>query len=1385
MGARMRSIDWSKSALGPVSRWPQSLKTCVRIILTSRQPMFVWWGERLINLYNDAYRSILCGKHPVALGAPAAQVWREIWDQVGPRAERCMRANEGTYDEALLLIMERNGYPEETYYTFSYSPVPDSQGGTGGLICANTEETQRIVGERQLALLRDLATATAEVHRVEEACAKGSESLARNPHDLPFALLYLFDASRETLRLYGSAGMQRHALHARERLALRNSPWPFEALLRTGTPQVVDLDPEIHGVFPGGAWQEPPKQAALVPLLASGQGHAAGVLIVGLNRYRLYDRAYRGFLELVAGQLAASVARAQAYEDEKQRAEALAELDRAKTEFFSNVSHEFRTPLTLMLGPIENALNSAERHLSGEELDTLHRNTLRLLKLVNTLLDFSRNEAGREQIAFAPTDLAALTRDLASHFRAAVEAAGLRFEVDCPSLGEDYYIDHEVWEKIVFNLLSNAFKHTFEGEISVRLRESERGAELRIEDSGAGIPESELPHIFERFRRVQGSPSRTHEGSGIGLALVHEGVKLHGGQIEVESRLLVGSAFCITIPKGRAHLPQERVVLQARDHSHHDSARARAYVEEAFSWLPAEEAPSSRALERSSSVPRARILIADDNADMRAYIARLLRPHWEVAEACDGLEALAAIRATPPDLVLSDIMMPRMDGFALLSALRSEPRLASLPLIMLSARAGEESRVEGLKAGADDYLVKPFAARELLARVATHLELSELRRDAEIEREKLHFFFEQAPVSIAIYEGPEHRIVLFNAACRSLLGVHAQKVELGARLIDVVGELEDQPALALLDHVYASGETFNATNQRIDLRSDDDAMRERYFNVFLQPIRDAEGKVRGVMTVAYEVTDVVAGGRERERLLRERQLMAALVDASSDFIGIADPEGKPIHINPAGKRLIGMPEDAAVAEMRLYDLFPAELHPFVKEVILQSVDTQGRWEGETEFEHLRQGTRIPIWATHFQVRDPVSQQVIGIGAVTRDMTEKRRTDAEKERLLASEQEARRESERANRAKDEFLAMLGHELRNPLAPILTALRLMRLRDPRGLVRERTIIERQVDHLIRLIDDLLDVSRITGGKIELKKEIVEAAEVVSNAIEMASPLIEEREHELVVEVPESGLSIYGDPARLAQIVANLLTNAAKYTEPGGRIHIAAEACKAAVILRVRDTGIGIAPEVLPTIFEMFIQEHQALDRSRGGLGLGLNIVRSLVSMHGGSVSVYSAGKDRGSEFVVRLPASAETDPEPEGESSAGAVQSLAPTSTSQRVLVVDDNEDAADLLAEFLEVLGHQVHVVHDGPAALRAARDFDFEFALLDIGLPVMDGYELAQRLREVPGRAASRLVAITGYGQEGDRQRTRAAGFDAHLVKPIDLDVLQRLLQGAERVSTA
>ena len=899
----MLQFDWQSTSIGAPEHWPQSLKTAVRIMLTSQQPIWIGWGKELIYLYNDAYKPIIGGKHPWALGRPTSAVWHEIWEDIGPLLAQASGGDQGTYVEAQLLIMERNGFPEETYYTFSYSPIPDDDGSPGGIFCANTEDTQRVISERQLSLLRELANAAAEARSVDQACASCARALAREPRDLPFVLIYMIDQNGEAARLQALTGIDEGHPAVRPKLLVEpDGVWPLAEALRTQTPVLVRDLPQQFGVnFPSGGWRQPPQQAVVIPLPTSGETGHGGFVIAGLNPFRLYDESYARFLNLVAGQIAAAINNGGAYEAERRRAEALAEVDRAKTTFFSNISHEFRTPLTLMLSPLEDLLGRDRAELGADELavlNVIHRNGIRLLKLVNTLLDFSRIEAGRMSASFEPVDLVALTAELVSVFRSATDRAGLRLIIDAAPLPEPVYVDRGMWEKIVLNLVSNAFKFTFEGEIavSVSLAVDRRHVELKVRDTGTGIPPDELPHLFERFRRVEGARGRSYEGSGIGLALVQELVKLHGGEIAAESRLGAGSVFSVRIPLGFAHLPPGQLGGTRAPIS--TEMRAQAYIDEALGWLngdvplepPYPSSPDDLGLSAPAADGRDRVVLADDNPDMRDYVRRLLSQDYDVEAVADGFAALDAIRRRRPDVVLTDVMMPRLDGFELLSALRSDAQLRDVPVVILSARAGEEAKVEGLDAGASDYLSKPFSARELLARVRANIDLARVRGEAERTLRDLNERLElQVSERTAELQAKEARLrTIFEASYTFqallsregvLIDANATSLEaIAAPLDEVVGQpfwetpwFTGTPGVpevirSLVDAV-ARGDV-----ARKELQLDLPVGGWRWFDFQMRAVRDDSGQVAAIVPEAVELTE----RRRAEEAFRQAQKMEAI-----------------------------------------------------------------------------------------------------------------------------------------------------------------------------------------------------------------------------------------------------------------------------------------------------------------------------------------------------------------------------------------------------------------------------------------------------------------------------------------------------------------------------
>lgn len=2012
MGALMREMKWEQTPLGPVETWSPSLKMMTRFLLANRFPMLLWWGPQFYQLYNDAYRPVLGAKHPHYLARPVSECWSEIWHILRPLIETPFNGGPATWMEDILLEINRYGFLEETHFTIAYSPVPDetAPSGIGGVLATVHEISEKVVGERRIVVLRDLSTRAVEAKTAEEACIVAASTLTKHSRDVPFALLYLIDPDGKRARLAGSAGIAEGSQAGPLVIELQQksgneSAWPLSEVVRTETLQIVeDLASRFGDAVPPGPWADPPRQAAVTPIHSNITHQLAGLLVVGISSRLRFDDSYRSFIELAASQIATAVANARAYEEERERAEALAELDRAKTVFFSNVSHEFRTPLTLMLGPLEDMLSDGLSGTNRERLEVAHRNSLRLLKLVNTLLDFSRIETGRIQASYEPTNLAVFTTELASVFRSAIERAGLRLIVDCPPLEELVYVDREMWEKVVLNLLSNALKFTFDGEIEVGLKIGEakehgkagtqqagiskarppKSVTLTVRDTGTGIPADELPHLFRRFHRVKGARARTFEGSGIGLALVQELVKLHGGTVNVESEVDRGTTFTVAIPLGKSHLPAERI-WSARDVDSL-SLRSEAFVEEVSRWLPAANLKTAFATNGRQAVAQgadltetralfpshgSKILLADDNADMRDYVRRLLTDSgYQVEAVVDGQAALQAARKQQPDLVLTDVMMPGLDGLGLLEELRKDERLKTIPVIMLSARAGEESQIGGLQAGADDYLIKPFSARELLARVGSHLKLRRTRHQWEealrASERKFSAAFAQSPLALTITSLEDGRLVEVNDSFvrlsgftreevlgrspaelklwveserhteglkqlqmgESIFGIEARfRMKNGDERVGIVGasliEINSRPhvvssvaditerkqaetRLALLAEIsemtrhvetangllfavsqavgehlrvrrclfneidldrdletihqdycreaesvagvhrvsdyspiataeMMAGKTVVNRDSQIDPRtaqfyeqsyapngerayvavplmregrwvaslwvSDDrprnwseqeidllEAVAERtwlaveklrgqqalresqahlkltteaaqvgtwqwdlksgelywseihkqlwgygdspepiYFEAWARQVDEADlrqaeqaieacllnreeynveyritprgttetrwirsigravydesGKAVSMLGVSFDITEI----KQTEDLLRQSATQLALItDTAPVFIARCDRQERFRFVNtPYASRFGLTPEDCI--GKRIPEVIGAEAHEQFRqyiEIVLRGEPV----EFETEIPYTKIGNHFMhcSYAPEFDANG----NVIGWVSAITDITERKRAEEERDLLFVREREAREEAEtlnqvsltlagkldlqilvqtvtdagtkltgaefgaffynvinehdesyllytlsgapreafekiglprntalfehtfrglgivrsddilehpdygknfphrgmpkghlpvrsylavpvvsrsgevlgglffghsstcvfterderigagiasqaaiaidnarlfnevqqelaqrkqaeeavreseerfrmiannmaqlawtcdelgfatwynqrwyeytgttwnqmqgegwksvhhpehlnrvseslnrsitsgqewedtfplrgkdgtfrwflsraipirdakgdvvrwfgtntdvteqreaqealrEADRRKDEFLAMLAHELRNPLSSIRNAAQVLKLLGPVDANQQLAadVVERQTQHLSRLVEDLLDVSRISRGKIALQCEPLELATIINRAIEISRPLIDSRKHLLTVTLPTEPLNIQGDLTRLVQVVGNLLNNAAKYTEENGHIRIEAGREDNRAVIRVRDNGMGLAPELISRVFDLFMQADRSLDRSQGGLGIGLTLVRNLVEMHGGRIEARSDGPGHGSEFIIRLPVLQLTGTQTKPQ--ATALQSE-PRMSHLRVLVVEDKRDAAELMAFILKRNGHEVRLSGNGVDALEVAEAFRPHAVICDIGLPGMSGYEVGMRLRQQAAFSQTMLIALSGYGQKESRQRAEKAGFNYYLVKPVEPDALIALLDSLQ-----
>jgi PAS domain S-box-containing protein len=802
MADLMRRKDWTATALGDPDDWPETLRTAVGICLESRFPIVLWWGPRLALLYNDAYLPMLGVKHPASLGQAGEAAWSEIWPTIGPMLDGVMSRGQATWSDDLPLFIDRRGFMEECYFTFSYSPIRADDGTVGGVFSAVNETTARVRAERRLALFRDLSSivtddpADAARRAVErlKAAADDITSVRLAPHDDPGAV---FSAT-------GSAG-------------------------EDGTTTVLALRDEAVG--------------------------ADDLLILGRNPAIPMDRQYAEFFDLVGSHVAKVLATARAQAAERHRADALAALDRAKTVFFTNVSHEFRTPLTLIDAPLRELAD--DPGLAPADMDRVSlalRASSRLRRLVNTLLEFSRIESGTSTPRTTSLDLGEIARDVASVFRSAFESAGLSLRVTGEGPSRPVLADAAMLERILLNLVSNALKFTAEGGVDLRLEQDGDEAVVSVVDTGIGIAEADLERVFDRFARVESGWSRSSEGSGIGLALAAELARLQGGTLTVTSEPGAGSTFTLRLPLGSGATTAKQPPAQERQ----------AFADEASGWLVVSDASLAGAHEGDAprgKPGRPRILIADDNADMRTYLERILGRHWTVESVGDGAAALARIDADPPDLVLADVMMPGIDGLELVGRIRERPGLGALPVVLLSARAGEEARAEGLAGGADEYLVKPFTATDLVARISSHLGRQEARRaggdELRASEARWRTLIEANPNPIVMTDA-SGGITYFNPAWLRFLGVDAPG-PLGSAWGDVVHP-EDLPRLVEdWNGAVASGSVL-LTEVRV--RRGDGAYR--WMTLHASPVTDGSGAPTAWVSVATDVDDQRRSTEARE-----------------------------------------------------------------------------------------------------------------------------------------------------------------------------------------------------------------------------------------------------------------------------------------------------------------------------------------------------------------------------------------------------------------------------------------------------------------------------------------------------------------------------------------
>ena len=1390
MGRLIRAMDWSRTPLGPIALWPQSLRTTVNLCLASDLPICIIWGPDLVQIYNDGYR-VICGeKHPRSMGQNFPECWREAWPVIGAAHDSAL-AGDTAFLENQHVFLERHGYIEECFFTFSFSPIRDETGRVAGLFHPVIEMTPSVLGERRTRTLRDLASGVSNAKAIEDAFTLSTETLSESPLDLPFLLIYRLDETEQQACLVAATGLAPGTKGAPEIVTLDvpdHAAWPLGEVFRAGEAMFVDDVVARFGDFPAGPFPESIASAVLLPIRTPGAERPIAVIVAGISPRLRSNEMYRVFHDLLGGAITTAVVNAGAYDAERNRAEALANIDRMKTAFFANVSHEFRTPLTLMLGPLEDALDDARTPLAGvqhERLKTAHRNSLRLLKLVNTLLDFSRMEAGRVQANPVATDLAELTSDLAAGFRSACEKAGLRLVVDCPPLPDLAVVDRDMWEKIVLNLMSNAFKFTFEGAITVQLRPTPdgRAAELLVRDSGVGVPAHEIPRLFERFHRIEGQKSRSFEGSGIGLALVQDLVRQHDGTVCAESAVGQGTTFTVTIPLRAAGLPAQPIAMGPSGRA--PASRAEAYVEAALGWLARGAGEAGGMTQDDSVLPhpadvgeKAHVLLADDNADMREYLRRLLENRWSVEAVADGHAALEAVRRRKPDLLLTDVMMPGLDGFALLREIRADPSLRDLPVIILSARAGEEAQVEGLDAGADDYLIKPFSARELLARVTANMGMARVRREAA---EKVAASEGRAGRVLA---GMTEGYVLLDYECR-VIEINDEGLRMDGRSRDdLIGRShwdiwpgsEAGPQGLLYKRVMEA-----RTPATVESQYEWEDGRSTWFEINAHPVPDGVALFYRDISARKLADQAAAASEERNRLFLKlsdclgglsdpREIVAASVEQLGLHLGVSRvgyaevaPEGDPFTFETdytdGVAHLVGSYPGATfgrdnIAELRrgLTTVFTdVTTDPRTSDADFAAIETRGAMAVPL----IRDGRLSAVlYVNHREVREWRPEEVALVqdfAARTWDALERARAEAELRELNATLEQRVRS---ASAAREDALARLheaqkvetlgqltggvAHDFNNLLTPIMGGLDILsrKLAHDERAQRVASGAMQSAERAKTLIQRLLSF----GRRQTLQSRAVDLATLVEGMRDLIERSIGPSV-QITIDVPGDLPSVEADPNQLELAILNLCVNARDAMEGGGRLTIAAARIESndgsgapeSVALRVSDTGKGMDEATLAKATEPFFTTKGVGQ----GTGLGLSMVYGLAAQSGGKLTLTSA-VGQGTSVELVLPVSsgpAEIMPEAETpviEHGTGTI------------LLVDDEELVRMSIADGLRDLGFKVVEAASAAGALERLREgLAPDVLVTDHMMPGMTGATLAREARNtIPSLP---VLMITGY----------------------------------------
>ncbi|MTI22918.1 response regulator [Fulvivirga sp. RKSG066] len=1195
MGKYIRQKDWSNSPLGPPENWPQSLRTTVSLCLGSNFPISIAWGKNRTQIYNDGYWPICGAKHPESMGQDFKECWFSAWPVIGEAFESASNGKTA-FLKNQRMFLDRYGYLEETFFTFSFSPIRDESGEVVGLFHPVTEMTQQSLGERRLSILREIGDLAGDIKSVADAYEQIEKTLSKNELDLPFTVIYKVNQKEEKISHFSSSGIEEGQDAFPQEVSFKEQNIDrISELLKTGSVTEQGDLAEMLPNLKAGPYPENPDSMFVLPIQMSGHTLPFAVIVVGVSARRALDDQYRTFYHMLREAIGNVLTSAWAYEEERKRVEELAALDKAKTLFFSNVSHEFRTPLTLMLGPLEDLKGLSLESDISTEVDVIFRNANRLKKLVNTLLDFSRIESGRIQASYSPTDISTFTSELASNFRSAMEKVDLELKIDAPDIDGDVYVDRDMWEKIVLNIMSNAFKFTFEGYIAVSVKDKDDHVQIDFEDTGEGIPEKDLPSIFDRFKRVEGAKSRSFEGSGIGLSLVRELIKLHKGEVSVQSKEGKGTTFTITLLKGKEHLPQDHIQQEVDLSS--TNIGADAFVNEAEQWIDTPNAIVERLADQKNNPRQHTVLVVDDNQDMRSYIMRLLENTYNVLLASNGAHALEVLDNVIPDLIVTDIMMPEMDGFEFMRKLKEDNQYAAIPVIMLSARAGEEAIIEGREAGADDYLIKPFAAKELLSVLHSHL----LRRNIR-ESNELYFraITDNTPV-MTFMTNHQGDCTYLNKQWRDYTG-QTIKEGLGKGWLNALVENDQENSFQIFQNALKKEEPFE-----LECRiKKNNKTNEWHLATGLPDFND--GKFNGFIGSVVNIDD---RKRAEDKVKESEKKFRTLAENIPILCWIANPEGEAKWFNSSWytytNTSLEVVEDWGWTKLINPDMLDEVINKW-KDALKQSEMFELIFPLRSE-----DGKYRSFICRVVPIMDDDGRVIQWFGTHT-DITER-------ENLV--------------KQKDEFIGIASHELKTPITTLKAYTQLIGQHfqdsnDPEQLFMVDKMI-RQVDKLSDLISDLLDISRIENGKMKFRMETFDFDQMVKGVVEDLQ--VTSTQHRLEI-ISKSNAQVYGDRDRLAQVVTNFLTNAIKYSPQANRVLISASTANNKLHFTVEDFGIGLLKFDRDKVFDRFYRADEIDNKTYPGIGLGLFISSKIIERHQGKIGVESQ-LDVGSRFFFQIP------------------------------------------------------------------------------------------------------------------------------------------------------